>query len=111
MAMGLMNSMNKDIKKTQKSAEKLASGYKINRSGDDASGLAVSEKMRNKIAALDTQIDTDEDAINLIQTADGYMAEVQSMVERMVELTMKSTNGVLCDHPDRDNLQKEMDQL
>lgn len=111
MTLGLMNSMNKDIKKAQKSSEKLASAVKINRAGDDASGLAVSEKMRNKIAALDTQVDSDEDAINLIQTADGYMAEVQSMVERMVELTMKSTNGVLTDHPDRDSLQDEMDQL
>ena len=111
MSLNLLNDMNKNIKKTQKSSEKLASGVKINRAGDDASGLAVSEKMRNKIVALDTQVDTDEEAINMIQTADGYMAEMQSMVERMVELTMKSTNGVLADHPDRDNLQKEMDQL
>ena len=111
MSLNLLNDMNKNIKKTQKASEKLASGFKINRAGDDSSGLAVSEKMRNKIAALDVQLDTDEDAVNLLQTADGYMAEVQSMVERMVELTMKSTNGILSDHPDRDNLQKEMDQL
>lgn len=110
-ALNATNTLNKNSKKLQKSMEKLASGYKINHSGDDASGLSISEKMRNQITALDTTIDSDEDAVNLVNTAEGYLAEIQNMVERMTELTVKSSNGVLQDNPDRLNLQREMNQL
>lgn len=110
-ALNTTNTLNKNSKKLQKSMEKLASGYKINHSGDDASGLSISEKMRNQITALDTTIDSDEDAVNLINTAEGNLAEIQDMIERMTELTVKSSNGILQDDPDRMNLQKEMNQL
>ena len=76
------NVLNKNTKSQQKSMQKLASGYKINSSADDASGLAISEKMRNKITALDTVVDSCEDGVNFLQTAEGNIAEIQDMMTR-----------------------------
>jgi flagellin len=90
--------------------QKLASGFKINSAADDASGLAISEKMKNQIKALDTAKDNCEDGANLIQTAEGYMAETHDILTRMTELAEKAANGVLKDE-DRNALQDEMDQL
>ena len=90
MAINANNSLNKNNKGLSGSLEKLASGLKINRAADDASGLAISEKMKAQIKALDTASDNCEDGISLIQTAEGYMTEVHDMLNRMVELAEKS---------------------
>jgi len=110
MAMNANNALGQASKTQQTSMQKLASGFRINKAADDASGLAISEKMKNQIKALDTAKDNCEDGANMIQTAEGYMAETHSILERMTELAEKSANGVLKDE-DRDALQDEMDQL
>ncbi len=103
--------LKKNNKKNAESLEKLASGYAINRAGDDAAGLGITEKMRAQISALDTIVNGCEDGVNLVRTADGYMSEIQDMIVRMEELAMKSSNGILKDVPDRQALQEEMDHL
>jgi flagellin len=95
----------------QKSIEKLSSGFKINRAGDDASGLAISEKMRAQIAGLEVAQNNAQDGISLIQTAEGALTEVHSMLNRMVELAEKSANGTLDDLVDRKAIQKEVNDL
>ena len=95
----------------QKNIEKLSSGFKINRAGDDASGLAISEKMRAQIAGLKVAQNNAQDGISLIQTAEGALTEVHSMLNRMVELIEKSANGTLDDGVDRKAIQKEVDDL
>lgn len=95
--MGAINAnrnLGKNSKTNSKSLEKLASGFKINRAGDDASGLAISEKMKAQIKALGTASDNCEDGISLVQTAEGYMTEIHDMLNRMVELAEKSANGI-----------------
>lgn len=131
--MGAINAnrnLTKNSKTNSKSLEKLASGFKINRAGDDASGLAISEKMKAQIKALGTASDNCEDGISLVQTAEGYMTEIHDMLNRMVELAEKSANGINEDSgktdsaaygvssdgsqnagTDRAALQAEMDQL
>ncbi|WP_312503606.1 flagellin N-terminal helical domain-containing protein [Lacrimispora sp.] len=94
-----------------KSLEKLSSGFRINRAGDDAAGLAISEKMRAQITSLDTAQKNANDGISLIQTAEGALTEVHSMLNRMVEISMQSANGIYDDKVDRTNLQEEFDQL
>lgn len=94
-----------------KNLEKLSSGYRINRAGDDAAGLAISEKMRAQITGLGTAQKNANDGISLIQTAEGALTEVHSMLNRMVELAQQSANGTYQDTTDRDNLQSEMDAL
>lgn len=94
-----------------KNLEKLSSGYRINRAGDDAAGLAISEKMRAQITGLNTAQKNANDGISLVQTAEGAMTEVHSMLNRMVELANQSANGTYADAPDRENLQKEIASL
>lgn len=94
-----------------KNLEKLSSGYRINRAGDDAAGLAISEKMRAQITGLETAQKNANDGISLVQTAEGALTEVHSMLNRMVELADQSANGTYQDAVDRENLQKEMDSL
>ncbi|WP_077612718.1 flagellin N-terminal helical domain-containing protein [Clostridium sp. Marseille-P2415] len=94
-----------------KSLEKLSSGYRINRAGDDAAGLAISEKMRAQITGLETAEKNANDGISLIQTAEGALTEVHSMLNRMVELSDQSANGTYQDEVDRENLQKEVSSL
>ena len=77
----------------QKNLEKLSSGYRINRSADDAAGLAISEQMRSKINGLDQATSNANDAIGLIQTAEGALTETHSMLQRMVTLATQSANG------------------
>ena len=76
-----------------KSTEKLSSGYKINRAADDAAGLTISEKMRSQIRGLTQASENCQDGISLVQIGDGAMAEVQDMLHRMTELSVKSANG------------------
>ena len=94
-----------------KNLEKLSSGYKINRAGDDAAGLAISEKMRAQITGLETAQKNANDGISLVQTAEGALTEVHSMLNRMVELADQSANGTYDNNTDRTNLQKEVKSL
>ena len=90
-----------------KNLEKLSSGYKINRAGDDAAGLGISEKMRAQIKGLETATQNAKDGISLIQTAEGALTEVHSMLNRMVELATKAANGTY-GQSERDKVQDEM---
>ena len=94
-----------------KNLEKLSSGYRINRAGDDAAGLAVSEKMRAQIRGLETAEKNAQDGISLVQTAEGALTEVHSMLNRMVELATQSANGTYDNAVDRKNLQSEVSSL
>ncbi|MEG0486143.1 MAG: flagellin, partial [Oscillospiraceae bacterium] len=94
-----------------KNLEKLSSGYKINRAGDDAAGLAISEKMRAQITGLTRATQNSQDGVSLVQTAEGNLTEVHSMLNRMVDLATQSSNGTIDDSVDRANLQKEVTSL
>lgn len=109
-AIGANNALGKAQKAQQAGMQKLYTGLKINAAKDDASGLAITEKMKNQIKALDTAKDNCEDGANLIQTAEGSIGEIHDILTRMTELAEKAANGVLED-TDRNKLQKEMDQL
>ena len=76
-----------------KSTEKLSSGYKINRAADDAAGLSISEKMRKQIRGLDQASTNAQDGISAVQTAEGALTEVHSMLQRMNELAVQAANG------------------
>jgi len=93
-----------------KALEKLSSGYRINRAGDDASGLAISEKMKSQIKGLDTASLNAQDGISLVQTAEGALTEVHNMLNRMTELATRSANGINEDL-NRESLQLEVDKL
>jgi len=93
-----------------KNLEKLSSGYKINRAGDDAAGLSISEKMRSQIRGLDMATKNSQDGISLIQTAEGALNETHSILQRMRELADQSANGTNTDS-DREALQNEVKQL
>lgn len=93
-----------------KNLEKLSSGLKINKAGDDAAGLAISEKMRGQIRGLDMAAKNSQDGISLIQTAEGALNETHSILQRMRELAVQSSNGTN-NNADRAELQKEVDQL
>lgn len=93
-----------------KSMEKLSSGLRINRAGDDAAGLAISEKMRAQVRGLDQASSNAQDGISLIQTAEGALNETHSILQRMRELAVQSANDTNTD-ADRNELQKEVDQL
>ncbi|WP_042500798.1 flagellin [Thermaerobacter marianensis] len=93
-----------------KSLERLSSGLRINRAADDAAGLAISEKMRAQIAGLQTAQRNAQDAISLIQTAEGALNETHSILQRMRELAVQASNDSMTD-ADRANLQKEVEQL
>jgi len=95
--------INKDI-------EKLSSGQKINRGGDDASGLAVSEKLRSQIRGLNQAGRNIENAISFVQTTEGFLAETQDIMHRMRELAVQSANGIYTDE-DRMQIQVEVSQL
>lgn len=94
----------------QKSTEKLSSGYKINRAADDAAGLSISEKMRNQIRGLNKASDNAQDGISLVQTAEGALNEVHSMLQRMSELSVQAANGTNAT-ADRESLNAEVKQL
>lgn len=93
-----------------KNLEKLSSGYKINRAGDDAAGLAISESMRSQINGLNQAAANANDAIGLIQTAEGALTEVHSMLQRMTTLATQAANGTY-NSVARANIQSEMDEL
>ena len=94
----------------QKSTQKLSSGYKINRAADDAAGLSIAEKMRNQIRGLNKASDNAQDGISLVQTAEGALNEVHSMLQRMSELAVQASNGTNASQ-DRTALDNEVQQL
>jgi len=104
----LVNTNNNILKDNQ---EKLSSGYRINRAGDDAAGLAISEKMRSQIHSLERAKRNCNDGMLLVQTAEGALSTVHSMLQRMTELAEQSANGTYDDAVDRSALQLEMSQL
>jgi len=93
-----------------KSAEKLSSGYKINRAADDAAGLAISEKMRRQVRGLTQASSNAQDGISMVQTAEGALNEVHDMLQRMNELSVKAENGTLTS-VDRGYIDAEVQQL
>ena len=111
MALNANRQLGMNNSQVSKSLEKLSSGYKINRAGDDASGLAISEKMKAQIKGLETASANSQDGISLVQTAEGALTEVHDMLNRMVELAGKAANGTIDNETDRAALQKEMNAL
>ena len=111
MAMNAYRNYTNNTSALSKNLEKLSSGYKINRAGDDAAGLAISEKMRAQITGLNKAQDNAKDGISLVQTAEGALTEVHDMLNRMYELAEQSANGTFEDATDRTQLQKEVNQL
>ncbi|MCI9421988.1 MAG: hypothetical protein HFG81_04640 [Dorea sp.] len=103
-------SLKKSTSLIGKNLEKLASGYRINRAGDDAAGLAISEKMRAQITGLEQAGDNALDGISLIQTAEGAMEEIHSMLNRMMELSVQSSNGTYSDE-NRSSMQDEINAI
>jgi flagellin len=111
MAMNSYRNYTGNTSALSKNLEKLSSGYRINRAGDDAAGLAISEKMRAQISGLEQAQSNAKSGINLVQTAEGALTEVHSMLNRMVTLADQSANGTYDNETDRANLQKEVSQL
>ncbi len=111
MAMNAYRNYTNNVSAMKANLEKLSSGYKINRAGDDAAGLAISEKMRAQITGLQTAQKNAKDGISLVQTAEGALTEVHDMLNRMVELATQSANGTYDNTTDRAQLQKELGQL
>lgn len=111
MAMSAYRNYSKNTSALSKNLEKLSSGYKINRAGDDAAGLAISEKMRAQITGLKAANKNVKDGVSLVQTAEGALQEVHDMLNRMDSLATQSANGTYDNEVDRLNLQKEVKAL
>lgn len=109
-AMNANRMLNVTTSAQSKSAEKLSSGYKINRAADDAAGLSISEKMRKQIRGLTQASSNAQDGVSAVQTAEGALTEVHSMLQRMNELAVQSANGTNS-QTDRKAIQDEIDQL
>jgi flagellin len=109
-ALNTYNRLSANNTQTSKSLEKLSSGLRINRAGDDAAGLAISEKMRGQIRGLDQAQRNAQDSISLIQTAEGALTETHSILQRMRELSVQASNDTNTTS-DRDEIQKEINQL
>ena len=110
MAMNTHRQLSIGTNQGAKSMEKLSSGYRINRAGDDAAGLAISEKMRGQIRGLNQASRNAQDGISLIQTAEGALNESHAILQRMRELAVQSANDTNTT-TDRSEIQKEMNQL
>lgn len=110
-ALNAYNKLNTNVAGLKKSSEKLSSGYRINRAGDDAAGLAISEKMRSQIRGLTQAKRNSQDGISMIQTFEGATQESHSILQRMKELAAESANGTYQNEVDRDAIQLEYNQL
>ncbi len=110
-AINAYNRLNANVAGLKKASEKLASGYRINRAGDDAAGLAISEKMRSQIKGLNQAVRNSQDGINMIQTFEGAAQETHSILQRMKELATESANGTYDNPTDRAAIQLEFDHL
>ena len=111
MGINANRQLNMNNSQVSKSLEKLSSGFRINRAGDDASGLAISEKMKAQIKGLEQASANAQDAISLVQTAEGATTEIHNMFNRMVELTTKAANGIYDSGVDRPAIKAELDAL
>jgi flagellin len=109
-AMNAHRQMKTNTTQTGKAIEKLSSGLRINRAGDDAAGLAISEKMRSQIRGLNQGSTNAQDGISMVQTTEGALTETHSMLQRLKTLAVQSANGTYTDS-DRNLIQKEVDQL
>lgn len=109
-ALNTYNRLSANNASSSKSLEKLSSGLRINRAGDDAAGLAISEKMRGQIRGLDQATRNSQDGISMIQTAEGALTETHSILQRMRELAVQSSNDTNTTN-DRAEIQKEINQL
>ena len=109
-AMNANRMLNVTTSQQSKATEKLSSGYKINRAADDAAGLSISEKMRKQIKGLDQASSNAQDGVSAVQTAEGALTEVHSMLQRMNELATQAANGTNS-KSDRDSIQDEINQL
>ena len=110
-ALNAYNRLNANVAGMKKASEKLSSGYRINRAGDDAAGLAISEKMRSQIRGLNQAVRNSQDGINMIQTFEGAAQETHSILQRMKELATESANGTYDNPTDRAAIQLEFDHL
>ncbi|MCM3162325.1 flagellin Hag [Metabacillus litoralis] len=110
VAINTLNQLSNSNQSQMKSMEKLSSGLRINRAGDDAAGLAISEKMRGQIRGLDQANRNAQDGISLIQTAEGALNEVHSILQRMREITVQAANDTNTTD-DKNQIQKEIHQL
>ncbi len=110
-AMNSLRQLGANNTNTGKNLEKLSSGYSINRAGDNAAGLAISEKMRGQIRGLEQAQNNANDGISLIQTAEGGLNETHAILQRMREIAVQSANGTYQDDVDRANLDKEVTSL
>ncbi|MGO5114588.1 flagellin N-terminal helical domain-containing protein [Candidatus Avoscillospira sp. LCP25S3_F1] len=111
MAMNAYRNYNTNTSALSKNLEKLSSGYKINRAGDDAAGLAISEKMRAQVTGLTMAKKNAKDGISMVQTAEGALTEVHDMLNRMVELSTQAANGTYDSNTDLKYLDQEYKQL
>ena len=109
-ALSAFNALTKSNSPFQKSLQQLSSGLRINSAADDAAGLAISEKMRSQISGLDTAVRNTQDGISLLQTAEGGLEAITSLLQRMRELSVQAANDVLTQQ-DRSYIQTEIDQL
>jgi flagellin len=109
-ALNAWRNLNQTTGAMGKNLERLSSGFRINKAADDAAGLAISEKMRAQIRGLNQATRNAQDGISLIQTAEGAMGEIQSILQRMRELANQAASDGLTDD-DRGQIQKEVDQL
>ena len=109
-SMNTQRMLGMNVAAANKNLEKLSSGYRVNRAGDDAAGLAISEKMRGQIRGLQMASKNAQDGISLIQTAEGALAETHNIIQRMRELAVQSANDTNTDS-DRKELQAEVKQL
>ncbi len=110
-ALNAYNKLNANVAGLKKASEKLSSGYRINRAGDDAAGLAISEKMRSQIRGLNQAKRNAQDGISMIQTFEGAAQETHTILQRMKELATESANGTYDNATDRAAIQLEFDQL
>ncbi len=110
-AMNSCRHLKNNHQKLSVNLEKLSSGYKINRAGDDAAGLAISEKMRAQITGLGSAIENCENGVSLIKISEAALQEVNDMIHRLRELAIQSANGTFDDEVDRNALQNEADQI
>ncbi len=111
MAMNAYRNYTNNTSAVAKNLEKLSSGYRINRAGDDAAGLAISEKMRAQITGLSAAQKNVKDGISLVKTAEGATQEIHDMLNRMVYLAEQSANGTYQDEVDREAITNEFEQL
>ncbi|MBQ8993562.1 MAG: hypothetical protein IJ085_05495 [Turicibacter sp.] len=109
-ALNAFNKLTSNQIKSSKNKEKLSSGLRINRAGDDAAGLAISEKMRGQIRGLEQATENAQDGISLIQTAEGALSESQAILQRVRELAVQSSNDTYTTE-DRHKMQSEVNQL